>query len=42
MDMRYGMWNTRIKGGSLMTFAKEISKYKLDLMGVQEARWDIV
>jgi hypothetical protein len=23
-----------------MTLAKEISKYKLDLMGVQEVRWD--
>jgi hypothetical protein len=26
--------------GSLMTVAKEISKYKLDLVGVQELRWD--
>jgi hypothetical protein len=23
-----------------MTFAKEISGYKLDLVGVQEVRWD--
>jgi hypothetical protein len=23
-----------------MTVAKEISKYKLDLLGVQEVRWD--
>jgi hypothetical protein len=25
-----------------MTVAKEISEYKLDLVGVQEARWDRV
>jgi hypothetical protein len=23
-----------------MTVAKEVSKYKLDLVGVQEVRWD--
>jgi hypothetical protein len=28
------------RAGSLMTVAKEISKYKLDLVGVQEVRWD--
>jgi hypothetical protein len=40
--MRFGMWNVRSlsKTGSLMTVAKEISKYKLDFMGVQEVRWD--
>jgi hypothetical protein len=26
--------------GSLMAVAEEISKYKLDLVGVQEVRWD--
>jgi hypothetical protein len=26
--------------GSLRTVAEEISKYKLDLVGVQEVRWD--
>jgi hypothetical protein len=26
--------------GSLMTDVKEISKYKLNLVGVQEVRWD--
>jgi hypothetical protein len=26
--------------GSLMTIAKEISKYKLYLLGAQEVRWD--
>jgi exonuclease III len=42
MDMRFGTWNVRslYRAGSLMTVAKEISKYKLDLMGVQEVRWD--
>jgi hypothetical protein len=41
MDMRFGTWNVRslCRAGSLMTVAKEISKYKLDLVGV-EVRWD--
>jgi hypothetical protein len=34
MDMRFGMWNVRslYRAGWLMTVAKEISKYKLDLV----------
>jgi hypothetical protein len=28
------------KAGSLKAVAEEISKYKLDLVGVQEVRWD--
>jgi hypothetical protein len=28
------------KAGSLMTVSKQILKYKLDLMGVQEVRWE--
>jgi hypothetical protein len=42
MDMRFGMWNVRklYRAGSLMTVVKEILKYKLDLVGVQEIRWD--
>jgi hypothetical protein len=28
------------RAGSLRTVAEEISKYKLDLVGVQEVRWD--
>jgi exonuclease III len=42
MDMRFGTWNVRsmYTAGSLLTVAKEISKYKLDLVGVQEVRWD--
>jgi hypothetical protein len=44
MDPRFGMWNVRslYRAGSLMTAAKEISTYKLDLVGVQEVRWDRV
>jgi exonuclease III len=42
MDMRFGTWNVRslYRAGSLMIVASEISKYKLDLVGVQEVRWD--
>jgi exonuclease III len=42
MDMRFGTWNVRslYRAGSLMTVAKEMSEYKLDLVGVQEVRWD--
>jgi exonuclease III len=42
MGMRFGTWNVRslYRAGSLMTVAKEISEYKLDLVGVQEVRWD--
>jgi hypothetical protein len=28
------------RAGSLMTEVEEISKYKLDLVGVQKVRWD--
>jgi exonuclease III len=42
MDMRFGTWNVRsmYRAGSLRTVAEEISKYKLDLVGVQEVRCD--
>jgi exonuclease III len=42
MDIRFGTWNVRnlYRAGSLMTVAKVISKYKLDLVGVQEVRWE--
>jgi len=35
-------WNVRSLywSGSLTTVAREISRYKSDLVGVQEARWD--
>jgi hypothetical protein len=42
MDMRFGIWNVRslYRSGSLKSVARELGKYKLDLMGVQEVRWD--
>jgi hypothetical protein len=42
MDMTFGTWNVRslYRTGSLMTVAKEMSKYKLDLVGIQELGWD--
>jgi hypothetical protein len=40
MDVRFVTWTVRslYRAGSLMTDAKEISKYKLDLVGIQEVR----
>jgi exonuclease III len=42
MDMRFGTWNVRslYRSGSLKTETGESTKYKLDLVGVQEIRWD--
>jgi hypothetical protein len=42
MDRSFGTWNARsmYRAVSLMTVAREISNYKLDLVGVQEVRWD--
>jgi exonuclease III len=42
MDMRFGTWNVRSmhRARSLREVAEEFSKYKLDLVGVQEVRWD--
>jgi exonuclease III len=42
MDMRFGTWNVRslYRSGSFKTVARELAKYKLDLVGVQEVRWD--
>jgi hypothetical protein len=40
--MRCGIWNVRslCRAGSLITAARELARYKLDLVGVQEVRWD--
>jgi hypothetical protein len=40
MDMRFGLWNVRslYRAGSLMTVSRELTRYKLDLVGVQEIR----
>jgi hypothetical protein len=42
MDMRFGLWNVRglYRAGSLMTVSKELARYKLDLVVVQEVRWE--
>jgi hypothetical protein len=42
MDMRVGTWNVRsmYRAGSFRAVVKEISKYELHLVGVQEVRWD--
>jgi exonuclease III len=42
MDMRFGTWNVRslYRAGSLMTVSRELSRYQLDLVGVQEVRWE--
>ena len=41
-DILLGTWNVRslYRAGSLMAAARELAKYKLDLAGVQEVRWD--
>jgi hypothetical protein len=42
MDMSFGTWNIRSvwRAGSLLTISEELSKYKLDLVGVQGVRWE--
>jgi hypothetical protein len=42
MDMRFGTWNVRslYRSGSFKTVARELVKYKWDLLSVQEVRWD--
>jgi exonuclease III len=40
--LRLGTWNVRslYRAGSLKAAARELARYKLDLVGVQEVRWD--
>jgi len=42
MEIRFGIWNVRslYRAGSLKTVVTELAKYKLDLVAVQEVRWD--
>jgi hypothetical protein len=42
MDIRFGTWNIRslYRVGSLMTVSREPSRYRLDLVGMQEDRWE--
>ena len=41
-DIGEGAWNVRslYRAGSLTAAARELARYKLDLVGVQEVRWD--
>jgi len=41
-NTRFGTRNVRsqYRSGSLTTEARELARYKLDLVGVQEVRWD--
>ena len=42
-DMRFGTWNVRslYRAGSLTAAARKLlARNKLDLVGVQEVRWD--
>jgi exonuclease III len=41
MDMRFVTWNVKslYSAGSL-TVSRELAKYKLDVEGVQEVRWE--
>ena len=41
-DIFLGTWNVRslYRAGLLMAVARELARYKLDLVGVQEVRWD--
>ena len=40
--MRFGTWNVRslYRAGSLTAAARELTRYKLDLVGVQGVRWE--
>jgi len=40
--MKLGTWNVRslYRAGSLKEVARELGRYKLDVVGVQEVRWD--
>jgi hypothetical protein len=42
MDMRFGTWKVRrlYRADSLVSVLKELSNRKLDLVGVQEVRWE--
>ena len=41
-DVRLGTWNvgSLYRAGSLIAAARELARYGLDLVGVQEVRWD--
>jgi len=41
-DLRFGTWNVRslYRAGSLTAAARELTRFTLDLVGMQEVRWD--
>jgi hypothetical protein len=41
-DIVLDIWNVRslYRAGSLTAVARELARYKLDLVGMQAARWD--
>ena len=41
-DILLGTWNVRslYRAGALMATARELARYKLHLLGVQEVRWE--
>jgi hypothetical protein len=41
-DRRFGTWNvmTLLRVGAIKSVVGESKKYKLDLVGVQEVRWE--
>jgi hypothetical protein len=41
-DLRFDTCNVKslYRSGSLKTVARELGEYKIDLVGVQEVRWD--
>jgi len=40
--MRFGTWNVKslYRAGSFTAAARELARYKLDIVGVQGVRWD--
>jgi hypothetical protein len=40
--MSFGAWNVRnlCRSGSLTAVGRELARYRLDLVGLQEVRWD--
>jgi hypothetical protein len=41
-DILLGTWNVRslYRAGTLMAAAREMARYKLELLGLQEVRWE--
>jgi exonuclease III len=41
--MRFGTWNVRslCRVGAIKSIVWELEEYKLDLVGVQEVRWEL-